>query len=164
MKNDDVSCKSGNRKKDHKILLVIITLILLVILTLSGIAGYYVFLKYTTSLITISNLTNTSIRIDGIEINHKRLSNNKEVLRPVVFKSREKGERDFTRKVDIFSEYVHAPKAFVQMNIDITLLDGDKRTKATCILDNRRRPCFFEVLYTDNKLLCLDCDEFVLRD
>jgi hypothetical protein len=49
-----------------------------------------------------------------------------------------------------------APKKFVELKI-ATLNDLQERDTVSCALDNRLKPCFFEVSYQKGRLFCSHC-------
>jgi len=53
-------------------------------------------------------------------------------------------------------EYFHAPKKVVRLEMTVRKGNGEKET-LSCALNNRSRPCFFEVCYQKDMLVCSEC-------
>jgi hypothetical protein len=51
-----------------------------------------------------------------------------------------------------------APKKLVEFKL-VMLNKMQEKEALSCTLDNRSRPCFFEVFYHKGKLVCFDCEK-----
>lgn len=146
-----------------KILLALVSIVIIAALVFFGLETYW---RHTTSLVMVDNMSATSMRIDRVLINDQPQETKGIVLKPVMFKPGKERIRDHSRTDhSAYSTWFKAPRAVIRFELFATLMNetGDQ-VSGLCLLDNRMRPCFFEVFYTDKRLVCSTCDNTTLLD
>jgi hypothetical protein len=107
----------------------------------------------TLSSVFVRNDTGFNVRFEKVIVDDQLVWEEPDLI----FMSKRNLEKPWldTRR-HAFGFDFRAPKKFVELKI-ATLNDLQERDTVSCALDNRLKPCFFEVSYQKGRLFCSHC-------
>jgi hypothetical protein len=148
---------SASRRKPLwlKALVAFCLLLFFIILMVAVPWGYYAYDKHISSLISITNWSGSDVRFEKIILDDQVLWEGPDV----VVKSKKNVEKPWLDRYGTGPmPYFRAPKKIVELKLVVINEMGERET-VSCKLDNRSRPCFFEVSYKKGRLSSSDCDK-----
>jgi len=129
--------------------------VVLVVGILAVIVGNYTYERHTRSLISIKNWSGLDVRFEKMILDNEILWEGPNV----VVKSKTNLEKPWLDRHGTGPmPYFRAPKKLVELKL-VVINQMQERETVSCTLDNRSRPCFFEVFYRKGRLSCSDCDK-----
>jgi hypothetical protein len=137
-----------------KALIGLCLLFIFIILIVAIPLGYYAYHRNMNSLRSITNSSGSGVRFEKIIVDDQILWEGPDII----VKSRTNFEKPWLdRHGRGPMPYFRAPKRFVELKL-VVINEMQERETVSCMLDNRSRPCFFEVYYKKGRLSCSDCD------
>jgi hypothetical protein len=138
-----------------KALIGLCLLSVVIILTVAISVGYYAYDRHMSSLISITNWSGSDVRFEKIILDGLILWEGPDVI----VKSKKNVEKPWLDRYGTGPmPYFGAPKQIVELKLVVINEMGERET-VSCTLDNRSRPCFFEVSYRKGRLSSSDCDK-----
>jgi hypothetical protein len=128
------------------------------ILTGITILGYYAYDRQMSSLLFIQNRSGENVRFERIMLDDQVLWQGPDTIVKAIT-DLDKPSVDSGGGGPM--PYFRAPKKYVELKI-VAVNGLNKREVVSCTLDNRSRPCLFEVHYYEGRLVCHDCDKWFL--
>jgi hypothetical protein len=116
--------------------------------------GYYAYYRHMSSLISIENWSGSDVRFYKVILDDHVLWEGHDIVVKSI-KNLEKPWLDPHGRGPM--PYFRAPKKLVELKL-VVINEVQERETVSCTLDNRSRPCFFEVHYMKGRLSCSDCE------
>jgi hypothetical protein len=138
--------------------LLFMLVILIVILIVAIPLGYYAYDRHMKSILFIQNWSGSDVRLEKVILDDQILWEG----RDIVLKSKRNLDKSGLEPEQArLMPYFCAPKKSLELKL-VFINEFQERETVSCTLDNRSRPCFFEVSYKKGKLFCGDCDKWHL--
>lgn len=124
-----------------------------------GFYAYFVYDLHTRSLVFIRNYSGSTIRFEKVMIGREVVWSG-----PAVNIDSKPATKPWLSASGVGpAPFFRAEKDTVELRITAAVGDKESRTYS-CLLDNRSRPCVFEVFYVENGITCSSCDSDTLLD
>ncbi len=139
-----------------KILIGFGTLFFLIVAIVAIPVGQYIYHSHTDSLLWIVNSSDLGVRFEKVMIDDQIVWEGPAIIIKSKHTLKQPEHRNLGGNI---MPHFRAPKKLVELKL-VVIDQMQERETVSCMLDNRSRPCFFEVFYHKGSLSCSeDCDK-----
>jgi len=134
--------------------MIFVFIVILVIVTLPLVCCIYRI--FTESALLVRNYSGEDVRFEQVMVDSRIIWRG-----PIVVKTYLNLKKPYldTRGGHIMPHF-HAPRKIIELTL-VTINDQQEREAVSCVLDNRARPCIFDVEYFKGKLKCGKCCDYM---